>query len=47
MGCVLRQARFATSEKAGHTLNVLTSLDIGDTSGFAGYCGRQLLAYEA
>lgn len=29
-----------------HTLNILASLEIGDTRGFAGYCGNQLLAYD-
>ncbi len=46
MGYVIRQTRFATLEKAEHTLNVLTSLEIGDTSGFAGCCVGPSLVYD-
>ena len=44
MGYVVRQTRFATLEKAEHTLNVLTSIESGDMSGFAGcYVGPSLV----
>lgn len=44
MGCVVCQTRSAVGGRDERTLNVLASLKIGDTSGFARYCGNQLLA---
>lgn len=44
MGCVVCQTRSAIGGRDERTLNALTSLKIGDTSGFARYCGIQPLA---
>lgn len=33
-------------EKDEHTFDVLTSHEIGNTGGFTGYCGTQLLASD-
>ena len=46
MGCVVCQAISATSENAEHTLNVLTSPNIGDTRGFARYYQQPLSARD-
>ena len=46
MSCIDYQIRSDIDESDEHTLDVLTSLEIGKTGGFAGYYGNHLSAYD-